>query len=218
MDEIRHDSPLDARHSGMRTGGPSFPLRHRLLRLAFGVTWLLLARWTPPALHGWRCLILRMFGACIGRHVRFYGSANVWYPPNLRVDEGAVIAPHVTLYCMDEMVIGPNAVVSQGAHLCGGSHDIDDPYFQLVTRPIHVERHAWICAEAFVGPGVTVGMGAVLGARAVTMSDLAPLGVYVGNTARRIRWRSPLALTGVGRGARPRLLVVRWAKRRLQQP
>jgi putative colanic acid biosynthesis acetyltransferase WcaF len=79
--------------------------------------------------------------------------------------------------------------VSQGAHLCTGSHDIVDPNFPLVTKPIIIEAYAWIAAEAFVGPGVTVGEGAVLGARGVTFRDLSPWTVYVGNPAKPVHQR-----------------------------
>ncbi|WP_244294672.1 hypothetical protein [Pannonibacter sp. P2PFMT1] len=79
--------------------------------------------------------------------------------------------------------------VAQCAYLLGGTHDIDDPSFQLVTKPIVIGSHAWIAACAIVGPGVTVGDGAVLGGGAVTFSDLEPWSVYIGNPAKKLRTR-----------------------------
>jgi putative colanic acid biosynthesis acetyltransferase WcaF len=90
---------------------------------------------------------------------------------------------------MDRVTIGAFAVISQGAQLCGGTHLVDSPDFQLVTRPIAVGAHAWIAADAFVGPGVRVGEGAVLGARAVAFRDLEPWTIYAGNPARPLRTR-----------------------------
>lgn len=81
------------------------------------------------------------------------------------------------------------ALVSQRAHLCAGTHDVDDVNFRLVTGPIRVRSNAWVAAEAFVGPGVTVHKNAVLGARGVTMKDLEPGMIYAGNPARRLRAR-----------------------------
>lgn len=95
----------------------------------------------------------------------------------------------VTCYCMDRIELGIHATVSQGAHLCTGTHDVDHADFQLVTMPIVVGANAWIAAEAFVGPGVTVGEGAVLGARAVTFRNLEPWTIYAGNPARKLRRR-----------------------------
>jgi putative colanic acid biosynthesis acetyltransferase WcaF len=90
---------------------------------------------------------------------------------------------------MAKITIGPYSIVSQGVHLCAGTHDINDPSFQLRTKPIEIGARAWIGAEAFVGPGVIVGEGAVLGARAVAFTNLSPWSVYVGNPAQKIRER-----------------------------
>lgn len=182
-------APLDARLARPLEGGPSFPLRHRCFRAGWIVAWALLAGWTPPPLHGWRRLVLRLFGAELAPSARVYATARIWYPPNLRMGPHSVLGPHVTCYCMDRTIIGAYATVSQGAHLCGGSHRLDDPHFQLTTHPIAIGDHAWIAAEAFVGPGVTVGEGAVLGARGVAFRDLPPWTVNAGNPARTLRSR-----------------------------
>lgn len=167
----------------------SFSLRHRLLRAAFMLTWLVLARWTPPVMRRWRTLILRLFGAQIHSRAQVYGSAQVWYPPNLNMAAKSTLGPGVICYCVAPVSIGERAVVSQRSHLCAGTHGIDDPDFPLRALPINVGADAWIAAEAFVGPGVTVGARAVLGARGVTVKDLEAGGVYAGNPARLIRRR-----------------------------
>lgn len=165
-----------------------FGLGNRLYRAAFAVAWALLARWTLPQWHGWRRTLLRAFGAEIGR-AAIYPSVRIWSPANLVVRDGACLGPRANIYCMARIVIDRQALVSQGAHLCAGSHDIEDPEFRLRTGPICVGERAWIAAEAFVGPGVTVGAGAVLGARACAFSDLAPWTVYLGNPARPSKTR-----------------------------
>lgn len=182
-------SLLDASKSNPREGGPSFSLGHRLFRLAWNVTWALLGNWTPVPFHGWRRLLLRLFGARIASSARIYPGTTIWYPPNLAIGAHAVIGPGVILYDMAEMTIGSYAVISQRAHLCGGTHDVDDPHFQLQPKTIAIGDKAWVAAEAFVGPGVTVGEGAVLGARAVAARDLAPWTIYVGNPAKALRER-----------------------------
>ncbi len=181
---------LIAARSRPLEGGPSFSLANRLARAVWICTWTLLAAWTPPPLHGWRRAILRLFGARIGRGARVYASVRIWYPPRLRMGDFAVLGPRVICYNQDRIEIGARAIVSQGAHLCTGSHDLGDPNFQLVTRPIVIGEDAWIAAEAFIGPGVTVGRGAVLGARGVTFRALQPGRVYAGNPARDIRARA----------------------------
>jgi len=168
---------------------PSFTLANRIYRIAWNLCWLLLAAWTPPSWTGWRRRVLRLFGARLAPTAIVYGSVRVWSPANLRMGEYACIGRRVTVYSMAPIVLGERALVSQGAHLCAGTHDIDDPAFQLQARPIEIGAHAWVAAEAFVGPGVTIGEGAVLGARGCAFGDLAAWTVYAGNPARPIRPR-----------------------------
>jgi putative colanic acid biosynthesis acetyltransferase WcaF len=170
-------------------GTPSFSLRHRLHRAVWQAVWLMLARWTPPVMRPWRLLLLTIFGARVHPTASVYASAVVWYPPNLTMDAYASLGPGTVCYSMDRIHIGERAVISQRAHLCGGSHRVDDPEFTLLALPITISADAWIAAEAFVGPGVTIGEGAVLGARGVTVKDLEPWTIYAGNPARKLRPR-----------------------------
>lgn len=187
---MRDMDPLNAEHSRPLEGGASFPLRHRVYRLLWGVTWKLLAAWTPPPFHRWRAFLLRCFGARVHPTARVYGTASIWYPPNLTMHAHAVLGPGSQCYCMGPISIGEKAIISQGAHLCAGTHDISDPRFQLKAYPIDIGSLAWVAAEAFVGPGVSVGEAAVVGARAVLFRDAEPYGVYVGNPAVRLKTRT----------------------------
>jgi len=184
-------SILDAKVSNSVVGKPSFSLRHRALRGAWNITWLLLAAWTPPPLHGWRRFLLRLFGAKIAPTARVYGSARIWYPPNLIMGQHTVIGWGTLCYSQEMVELEDYANVAQRSHLCTGTHDIDDPNFQLIAKPILIKRHAWVAADAFVGPGVTLHEGAVLGGRGVTFKSLEPWTVYGGNPAREIRKRKP---------------------------
>lgn len=105
------------------------------------------------------------------------------------MDDESAMGRGVICYSMGPITLGKRAVVSQRAHLCAGTHDYEHPGMQLVTKPIHVGDRAWICAEAFVGPGVTVGEGAVIGARAVVTKDVPPWTVGAGNPFRVIKPR-----------------------------
>ena len=182
---------LDASKSGGVHGGAYFSLKHRIFRAVWNIVWLLLASWTPPPLHPWRRFLLRLFGAKIGKHTRIYGSARIWYPPNLEMGDYSVLGWKVNCYSQGKVILEDYANVAQYVHLVTGSHDIDDPSFQLFTKPIRVCRHAWLASDCFVGPGVTVGEGAVLGGRGVAFKDLEPWTVYVGNPAKPIRKRKP---------------------------
>lgn len=174
---------LDAKDTRPLEGGASFSLRNRLTRVAWGATWLVFARFTPPPLHAWRRIILRAFGARVGKGTRVHASVSVWLPANLDLGANVLIGPGARIYNQGAISIGARSVISQRAHLCASTHDIHDPHFQLVLRPIAIGTGCWVAAEAFVGPGVRMGDGAVLGARAALFENAEAGGVYSGNPA-----------------------------------
>jgi putative colanic acid biosynthesis acetyltransferase WcaF len=170
-------------------GKPTFPLRVRAYRLVWLVAWWLLISWTPRQLRGWRRTILRAFGARLSGNANVFGSARVWYPPNLEMGHGSCLGPRVKCYNIAPVTIGMNVVVSQDSHICTASHELDSGSFLLVAKPIRIHDRAWIAAECFLGPGVIVGEGAVLGARGAAFNDLDAWFIYRGNPAQPIRCR-----------------------------
>jgi len=181
---------LDYRNTNPLKGGASFPLSHRLERLAWSLVWAIAGKWTPAPFFGWRRWLAARFGARLASTARIYPGVRIWYPRNLEMAEFACLGARVNCYSMATIRLEPYALVSQDAELCAGTHDVDDDYFQLLAKPITIGKRAWVAAGAFVGPGVVVGDGAVLGARAVTVKSLAPLTIYAGNPARALRTRS----------------------------
>lgn len=169
---------------------PTFTLRNRFFRGLFQLVWMILCRWTPPPCHSWRSWILRCFGARIGRGAHIYASVAIWAPWNLTIGNESCLAPGVVCYCMDVITIGDRVTISQGAHLCTGTHDYSSPKFQLMTRPITIHNQAWICAEAFIHPGISIGEGAIAGARSVVTKDLPPWMVCAGNPCKPIKPRA----------------------------
>lgn len=103
--------------------------------------------------------------------------------------DGSCLGPYVDCYNIACVVIETDAVVSQYAFLCTGSHDYEDESFPLISAPIVVGREAWIAAAAYIGPGVTVGEGAVVAARAAVVRNIASWTVVAGNPAREVKKR-----------------------------
>lgn len=182
-------SLLNAAHTNPLEGGASFSLSNRLIRVAWGLSWLLLARWTPPPLHRWRRLILKAFGAKIASSARVHASVRVWFPANLELGENVLVGPRASLYNQGRITVGSRTVISQGAHICASSHDVHDPNFQLVLRPVSIGSGCWVAAEAFVGPGVTMAERSVLGARGALFTDTEADGIYRGNPAVLVKNR-----------------------------
>jgi putative colanic acid biosynthesis acetyltransferase WcaF len=181
--------PLDARRSNPLQGGASFSLGNRLARVAWGLAWLLLARFTPPQLHGWRRLVLIAFGAKVAKGARVHASVSIWLPSNLELGEHCLIGPRARIYNQGRITIGARSIVSQGAQLCASTHDVSDPHFQLVLRPVTVGVQCWVAADAFVGPGVTMHDRSVLAARGVLFSDAEADTIYRGNPALLLKPR-----------------------------
>jgi putative colanic acid biosynthesis acetyltransferase WcaF len=179
------------RRGGVRLARrPPPSIANKLARAAWSVVRVLLFRPTPAPLHAWRRLLLRSFGARVGNRAAIYPSAIIWAPWNLTIEEGATIGGDAIIYNVDRITIGKYGIVSQGAHLCTASHAHDSANFELVTGPIHIEEDAWVAAEAFVGPGVTISKAAVVGARAVVVRSVDERAIVVGNPARVIGRRA----------------------------
>jgi len=99
------------------------------------------------------------------------------------------LGPQVRFYNVDKIIIGTKVAISQYAHLCSASHNIYKDGSPLITSPISIESFAWVASDAYVGPGVTIGEGAVVAARGVVIKDVDPWTVVGGNPARFIKKR-----------------------------
>ena len=160
----------------------------QLRRVAWSLgSWLI--RLSPRPCFGWRRMVLRLFGARVGAHVHVYPSTRLYMPWNVELGEWAAVGEDVFIYSLGRVRIGRGVAISYRAHVCAGSHDLEDPALPLLRPPVCIEEGAWIGTEAYIGPGVTVGAGAVVGARSVVVKDVEALDVVAGNPARRLRKR-----------------------------
>lgn len=158
------------------------------------VLWTIVNKTIFRCLAWWRLyylknFILRLFGANVPNHVNIYSSCDIFAPWNLTVGEKSTIGPNTKIYNKAPVVIGKNVVISQGSYLCTASHDISSPTHDLVTAPIVIEDRSWVAADAFIGMGVTIHEGAVVGARGCVFKDVAPWTVVGGNPARVLKIR-----------------------------
>lgn len=164
-------------------------LKEKVLRVAWMMLGKPMFRVTFHNWYGLRRLILRAFGANVGRGVRIRPSADVEIPWNVELREGAIVGDRAILYSLGKITVGERAVISQYAHICAGTHDHSDRRFPLIRDPIVIGPGAWIGTDAFVGPKVRVGALAVLGARSSAYKDLEAGMIYGGNPAKPIKKR-----------------------------
>jgi putative colanic acid biosynthesis acetyltransferase WcaF len=153
------------------------------------VWWLVqgtLFRWSPQVLYFWRAWLLRVFGARIGKGVRIRPTVEITYPWKLSIGDWCWIGDNVTLYTLGEIDIGDNVVVSQRSYVCTGSHDFTSPTFDIFAKAVVIEPEAWVATDVFVGPGVRIRRGTVVGARSSVFHDLPENSICFGSPARQV--------------------------------
>lgn len=165
--------------------------RELAMRLAWSVVQATLFRWSPRPMHGLRARLLRLFGADIPEPSRVvvFPTASIVFPWRLSLAPRSMLGPRVRVYNLGPVSLARGANVSQGCHLCSGTHDYGKWSMPLVTEPISIGQNAWLGADVFVGPGVSIGELCVIGARSVVVKDTPPRTVCAGNPCRVIKER-----------------------------
>jgi len=163
---------------------------NKVSRRLWGLARILLFSWTPDyGFNGWRIMVLRLFGARIGHGCKIASDCRIWAPWNLRMGNYVCLAAGVDCYNVALIRLDDHVTISQRSYLCSASHDIRLLARPLTHAPIHIRQHAWVCAEAMIGPGVEIGEGSVAAARAVVMKSVPPWTVVGGNPAVTIKAR-----------------------------
>lgn len=146
-------------------------------------------RCSPQCMYSWRCFLLRLFGAKVGKNVIVRQTTSVTYPWNLVIGDNVWVGDDVELYNWSVITIEDDAVVSQRSYLCTGTHDYTKSSFDLTSKPIIIKEQAWVATDVFIAPGVTIGRGAVIGARSSVYQDMPEGMICVGNPAKPVKPR-----------------------------
>ncbi len=165
---------------------PGFRGRSRFYVQLWWLVQATLFAMSPQIVYGWRRWLLRLFGAKIGAKTIIRSSVKIPYPWKLTIGDYCHIGDEVHLYTYGEIEIGDCAVVSQRSYLCTGYHDHTSPTFDLLAKKIVIGPEAWVAADVYVGPGVSIGYGAVIGARSSVFKDIPSGVIAVGSPARVI--------------------------------
>jgi len=142
---------------------------------------------SPSRCFAWRRLLLKAFGARVGAACRIERSVRVTHPWLLTLGDRCTLGAGVKVYNLGAIRVGDHTVISQHVHLCAGTHDFRDPHFPLVRSEITIGRSVWVAADAFIGPGVTLGDNCVVAARSVVVTDVANNALVGGNRAKVLR-------------------------------
>jgi putative colanic acid biosynthesis acetyltransferase WcaF len=162
-------------------------------RLCWGAVQATLFRWSPRPWHGFRARLLRLFGADIPEpgEIVIFPTAMILFPRKLSLAPRSMVGPRVVVYNLATISLKRGANVSQNCHLCAGTHDYNRWSMPTLAEPITIGENAWLGADVFVGPGVSIGELCVVGARSVVVKDMPARTVCAGNPCRVIKDRVP---------------------------
>lgn len=166
-----------------------YTTQEKVWRLIWSITQATLFRFSFHTWNGWRIFLLKSYGADVDPSCIIRRTVKIECPWNLTMGASSCLGHGAILYCLGKIKIGERVSISQHSHLCAGTHDYTKSNMPLIRLPITIENEVWLAADSFVGPNVTVGEGAILGARGVAMRDLDPNTIYAGNPAVIIKKR-----------------------------
>jgi len=112
-------------------------------------------------------------------------NARIICDAEIHIGNYALISWNVVL--MDTYRVPVEPIERRGAleQICTRSPRRLDAH--VPARPIHIGDNVWIGFDVCVLPGVTLGEGAIVGARSVVVEDVAPYTIVAGNPARFVR-------------------------------
>ena len=194
MTDLAHATPSNADEAPadehfLASSVSPYSTREKIARVLWIYLGMPIFRVTFHNWYGVRRRLLMLFGARLGAHFRIRSSARVEQPWNLTAGSNVSVGDRANIYCLGPVTVGNNVSIAQGAHICAGTHDYRYADLPLVRPPIRIDDHAWIAADAFVGPNTHVGEGAILGARGCATKRLEPWTIYAGNPAVVIKPR-----------------------------
>ena len=137
----------------------------------------------------WRVLVLKCFGTKIEWSSHIYASVKIWAPWNLEIGANSSLGPKVDCYNQGKISIGSNTIISQKAYLCASTHNYTKKDFPLILKPITIGNGVWVAADAFIGPGVTIGNYAIIAACSVVVQKVEDNSIVGGNPAKIIKLR-----------------------------
>jgi putative colanic acid biosynthesis acetyltransferase WcaF len=145
--------------------------------------------WSPQFLYGWRILLLKIFGAKIGKGVKIRSTVKITYPWKVSIGDFSWVGDDCTLYSLGNIIIGSHVAIAHGVYFNTGGHDYQTPSFDIFSKPISIQNECWITNDVYIAPGVNIGQGTIVGARSSVFKDLPEGKICIGTPAIAIKNR-----------------------------
>jgi putative colanic acid biosynthesis acetyltransferase WcaF len=134
-------------------------------------------------------VLLRLFGAKVGKGLVIKTKVRIKNPWRLTIGDNCWIGESVWIDNLEEVSVGSNVSISQGAMLLTGNHDYTISSFPYRLGKIVLEDGVWVGAQSVVCPGITCKSHAILTVNSVATKNLEAWSIYAGNPATFIRQR-----------------------------
>ena len=153
--------------------GTWFWVQHLIFKSAF----------TPSSL---RSLLLKLFGASVGSGVLIRRGVRVHFPWKLEIGDDCWIGEEVWFINHEKITIGSNVCISQRSIICSGGHDYRSASLEYAHKPVTIKDGAWVCLDAKVLPGVTIGECSVVSSGEIAKKSLPAHSILVDGQVRSI--------------------------------
>ena len=130
-----------------------------------------------------RPFTLRIFGASVGNGVLIRRGVRVHFPWNLELGDNCWIGEEVWFINHERITIGSDVCISQRSIICSGGHDYRSASLEYAHKPVTIKDGAWVCLDAKVLPGVTIGECSVVSSGEIVRKSLPDYSMLVGGQA-----------------------------------
>jgi putative colanic acid biosynthesis acetyltransferase WcaF len=148
--------------------------------------WVLVSKFYFSFSNVGRISVLRILGSSIGKRVIIRNQVKVHFPWNLEIGDDCWIGEEVWFINHEKIRIGSNVCISQRSIICSGGHDYRSASLEYAHKPIEIKDGAWICLDAKVLPGVTIGECSVVSAGEVARKSVPDYSMLIGGEIRQI--------------------------------
>ena len=135
----------------------------------------------------WRKLILKGFGAQIGKSVKFNPGLKIKMPWKLLIGDYCWIGEETWIDNIASVRISENVCISQGVYLCTGNHNFKKSSFDLTCEPISIESNVWIGAKSIIGPGYRIGSGSVITIGSIIKENIPKNSLFKNNKCMKLK-------------------------------